>query len=85
MPVVQLGNPNPIGVEGKSVTTANIPDVYTMSERLRTLFHDDGLWPQHSLASAPDWVECDDDATAEAISESTGCPIGCPEDWREAS
>ena len=81
MPVVLLGNPDPVGVAGKSITTANIPDSYTMSERLRTLFHADGLWPQHSTSFRPAWVECDDAAMAEAVSEHVGCPIGRPDDW----
>ena len=86
MPTVRLGNPSPVhpGTSGKSVTTANIPEIYTASERLRTVLHADGLWVQHSSAAAPEWVECDDDPElARAIAQATGCAIGRPDGWGE--
>lgn len=84
MPTVHLGNPAPAAPEvtGRSVTTAQIPDVYTHSEILRTIFHEDGLWAQHSTAPFPAWVECDDPVLTEAIAARAGCPVGRPGDWQ---
>ena len=88
MPRVLLGNPSAIDagrpIAGHQITTVDLPDSYTRAEQLRTLFHLDattaGVWPSHSAAPAPSWVECDTDPDlAAAISEETGCSIGRPD------
>lgn len=88
MPRVLLGNPSALDagrpLPGHQITTVDLPDSYTDAEKLRTLFHLDattaGVWPSHSAAPAPSWVECPDDPELEAaISEQTGCPIGRPD------
>ena len=90
MPLVLLGNPSALDVgrpiPGHQITVAPVPDFYTREEQMRTLFHLDantsGVWPMHSAAPAPSWVECPDDPElAAAISAQTGCPIGRPADF----
>lgn len=94
MPEVRLGNnaaqhhiPDEAGdvvatpLEGNLVTSINIPDSYTRQEALRTVWHPDGVWAQHSTAPGPAWVESDDPALAEALAAIYGCPVGRPEDW----
>lgn len=87
MPLVLLGNPAAMDagrpIEGHQITSVALPDFYTRAEQLRTLFHQDantaGVWPSHSAAPAPSWVECPEDPElAHAISEQCGCPVGRP-------
>ena len=82
MPTVILGNPAALDggrvLDGKQITTVNIPTDYTPAECLATIADGDGVWRNHSGASAPEWVESDDPDLAEAISAHYGCPIGRP-------
>lgn len=82
MITVHLGNPAPLDagrpIPGPQVTTAFVPTTYTESEQLRTIVHDDGIWPAHSSAPAPSWVDADDANLAEALSNHYGCPVGRP-------
>jgi hypothetical protein len=86
MAVVRLGNPRavvagsrvPLGVQ---VTTVTIPGGHTAAEQMRTITHQDGVWPAHSDAPGPVWVESDDHELAAALAAHYGCPIGEPEDW----
>lgn len=98
MPVVHLGNTAAVHgtrdeetgratveLPGNRVTTVTIPDTYTRQEAIRTVWHPDGLWVQHSTAAGPAWVECDDDPElASALGIIYGCPVGRPEDWETA-
>lgn len=88
MPRVLLGNPGAVDagrpIPGHQITTVDLPGSYTRAEQLRTLFHLDattqGVWPSHSTAAAPSWVECPEDTELEtAISEYCGCPVGRPD------
>jgi hypothetical protein len=66
---------------GLRVTTVHLPDRLSVEEVLRSLFDANGLWPVHSDSQFPDWVECSDEAIADAISVRADCPIGRPADW----
>lgn len=82
MITVRLGNPAPLdagrALPAPQVTTVYVPTTYSESEKLRTIVHADGIWPAHSSAAAPSWVDADDDVLAEALSTHYGCPIGQP-------
>lgn len=88
MSTVHLGNPRPIfngePVDDQAaVTRVVIRDGKTLRESLLDIVHNDGtpntgLWPQHSAASSPSWVESDDPQLAQAIATHYGCPIGRP-------
>lgn len=86
MATVVLGNPSAIfagmPIPGEQITTANIPDSDPLASKLRTITHGDqhtaGIWPTHSTAPAPSWVESDDPELAAAIAEHYGCPVGRP-------
>lgn len=82
MPFVRLGNPAALDggrvIEGQQVTEVTIPDGYTSDQALATIRDGDGVWRNHSGASAPTWVESDDPDLAEAISTHYGCPVGRP-------
>lgn len=87
MAIVLLGNPQP-SVAGSTVDANGegilkvVPDPEASVEGvLRDLFHDDGtansgLWPSHSTAAAPSWVESDNSELAAAIAARTGCRLG---------
>jgi hypothetical protein len=83
---VRLGNARAVAVQGdqqriplgEQVTTASIPDSYTLDEKVRTISHADGLWAVHSDAPGPSWVESDDVDLLGALSQHYGCPIGRP-------
>lgn len=84
MPMVWLGNPAPIHVDvpdgGEVVTTAYVPDTYTLSEQVHNLAHPaEGQWNAHSSARRPNWVASDDPEFAEALGAEFGCPVGRPE------
>lgn len=83
MPFVRLGNPAALDagrvIEGQQVTEVNIPDEYTSDQALAAIRDGDGVWRNHSGASAPTWVESDDPDVAEAISTHYGCLVGRPD------
>lgn len=83
MPVVRLGNPAALDggrvLEGPQVTEVTIPDNYTPAQAIATVTAVDGVWRNHSGASAPVWVESDDDELAVAIGTYYGCPVGSPD------
>lgn len=84
MAVVRLGNPRAVVAGsrvplGEQVTTVSIPDSYTLDEKLRTVMHADGVWPAHSEAPGPSWVESDDEELSAALAAHYGCPIGRPD------
>lgn len=82
MITLRLGNPAPLDagrpIPGPQVTTGFLPPSYTDAELFRTVTHQDGLWPAHSSAPAPSWVECDRQDLAEVLATHYGCPIGRP-------
>lgn len=89
MPRVVLGNPYPI-FNGRAVhdptaiTEVSIPDCKSLSHAVRDVVHDDGtgnvgLWPAHSAAPAPSWVECDNAELESAIAAHFKCPVGRPQ------
>jgi hypothetical protein len=86
---VLLGNSNAIDpgtrepIPGKQITTVHVPEGDSVQEFLRTAFHADGFWPQHSSSPRPDWVESTDETLAQAVSLVTECPVGRPADWDE--
>lgn len=84
MPTARLGNRAAIDrgqiLEGNRVTTVHILDEDSLSERMRTLTHADGLWPNMSVHPAA-WVECDDPELEAALATHFGCPVGMPEGW----
>ena len=85
MPVVRLGNkaafdgPHRI-MPGNRVTTIHVLDEDDLPTRMRTLTHQDGLWPRMSPVPAA-WVEATDPELEEALAEFFNCPIGEPEGW----
>lgn len=83
MPVVRLGNPAALDggrvMEGHQITEATLPDSWTSEQWLNSVTSLDGVWRNHSGASAPSWVESDDDDLAEALSTHYGCPVGRPD------
>lgn len=92
MPTVQFGNTAATHqgqiLMGNRVTTAQIPDEYSLSEQLLALVADstqgaqhDGVWRSHSAAPVPAWVETTDATLTAAIAEHYGCPVGRPDDW----
>lgn len=80
MPVVRLGNPAGLDggrqIAGDTVTTAVLPDNWSADQCFAGITAGDGVWRNHSGASAPTWVESDDADLAEAISSHYGCPVG---------
>lgn len=87
MPIVRLGNQASLDkdrwgrpLEGNRVTTITILDEDSTETRLRTILHDDGLWPRVSAAPAA-WVASDDAELESALAEHFNCPIGEPADW----
>lgn len=85
MLIVKLGNSAAIDkvkhLPGKRITTVVIQDEDTLPQRVRTITHVDGIWPQHSPEPAA-WVECPEDEELQAtLAEHFGCPIGRPDDW----
>lgn len=85
MPVIRLGNKAALDrgqvIEGNQITTVSVYDEDTLEARMRTLTHDDGLWPRMSSAPAA-WVECPDDSDLEsALASHFSCPIGEPNNW----
>jgi hypothetical protein len=87
MPVVSFGNPAGLDggrqIDGESVTTATLPDSWSTGQRFRGVTAVDGIWRNHSGASAPTWIESDDPDLADALSEHYGCPVGRPDKGKE--
>lgn len=92
MSTVQLGNNAAVHLgqvlPGNRVTTATIPDGYSLPEAVLAITADstqgaqnDGVWRSHSANPAPAWIEATDRALAQALADHYGCPIGRPEDW----
>jgi hypothetical protein len=84
---LELGNTAPLQVSehghepadvGRTVTTIQFPDGWTLVEKLNAAAH---AWPYHS-ADTPDWVESDDETLASAAAEQFGCKQGRPKRWR---
>jgi hypothetical protein len=84
VPIVRLGNKAALDrglpIEGNQVTEIGIFDDDPLTSRMRTIVHQDGLWPRHSDAPAA-WVECDDPDLESALSSHFGCPVGMPDGW----
>ena len=93
MPMVWLGNPAPMHVPGGvptpleipegqewSVTTAHVPDNYTLAEQVHNLAHPaEGQWNAHSFSRRPVWVASNDSELEQALADEFGCPAGRPE------
>jgi hypothetical protein len=81
---IELGNTNhpdlPPGTS--TVTRIDVPTEYTAAEALLTLIHPGGVWANHSLDSAPAWVEADDAAFARRLGAYFDVPVGRPNDWK---
>lgn len=74
-------------LDGKRVTTVVVPDSYTLMEAAATVLAQDGAWNHHSQGdnvkdTVPDWVESDNDALTQILSEQLGCRIGRPKNWK---
>lgn len=73
---------------GNRITTVSLPEDAPMppSEVLRSVRD---LWPWHSDADGPEWVECDDDealagvVAAEFTTPDHACSVGRPKGWEE--
>lgn len=81
------GNLHHRPVDGARVTTATIPDTYTLLEAVAAITAGDGIWNHHSQGdnvtdSVPDWVEADDPALATVLGAALGCPVGRPAKWK---
>lgn len=80
MPFFALGNPAALDagrqMEGHKVTEGSLPEAFTSEQRFNAITALDGIWRNHSGASAPTWVTCDDPELEQALSEHYGCPIG---------
>lgn len=85
MATVYLGNPAALDdgepMEGQRITTATIPEDHTVAEALSAITARDGVWPNHSAAPAPAWVESDNEDLACLLSSHYGCRIGRPSNW----
>lgn len=87
VPNLRLGNPAALDqgrpLPGDRVTTAHLPDDWTLSEQIRSVVHDEGgpltgFWVAHSSAPGPSWVASDSPELEKALAEHYGCPIGEP-------
>lgn len=80
MPVVHLGNPAGLDagrvMPGHRVTSSVLPDDWSPDQRFNAVTALDGIWRNHSGASAPTWVESDDIELAMRLSAHYGCPLG---------
>lgn len=83
MPVVRLGNPAGLDagkqIEGVTETDAQLPEHWDSTRLFNSVTAADGIWKNHSGASAPSWVESDDKDLEQALSRHYGCPVGRPE------
>jgi hypothetical protein len=61
-------------LEGHQITTINLPPTYTQREMIRTVTHRDGVWPKHSDADRPTWVEAEDRELEAALCEYFNAP-----------
>lgn len=87
MPFFALGNPAALDagrqMDGPQITEGHIADDRNPVQRFNTITALDGIWRNHSGASAPTWVESDDPDLADALSEHYGCPVGRPDKGKE--
>ena len=90
MPIVQLGNSEPTGVDVPTVTTVTIPDPDATVDDIVTSIAavsqgglTGGVWQSHSTALKPDWVWSDKPEVEEAIAHYYDCPRGIPADVEE--
>lgn len=70
---------------GNQLTIVDPPDGTPDDEVLAAVR---SLWPYHSDADGPEWVECDDAHIAESVArmfttEEHTCAVGRPDDWQE--
>lgn len=74
-------------LDGNRVTTVVIPDSYTLLEAVAAVLAQDGAWNNHTRGNrvgdvTPDWVESDNEALAQLLSEQMGCKVGRPKTWK---
>lgn len=74
-------------LDGKRVTTVVIPDSYSLVEAVAAVLAQDGAWNNHTRGSrvgdvTPDWVESDNEALEQVLSEQMGCEAGRPKTWK---
>lgn len=67
------------------VTYVHFPDGTSLVDAVKNVVD---LWPWHSDADGPEWVESDDELLARAVAEhfTTGdhtCVIGRPDGWNQ--
>lgn len=70
---------------GNRTTTVRFPTDVPFEERIAQVRQ---LWPYHSDADGPEWVESDDTTLAEVIAsafttDSHTCRVGRPKSWKE--
>lgn len=87
MPIARLGNTAALDrgqiMLGNRVTTVQIMDENDLPTRMRTITHQDGLWPRLSVEPAA-WVECNDPELEKALAAYFNCPIGEPTSWLDS-
>lgn len=87
MPIARFGNTAALDrgqiMPGNQITTVQILDENDLSTRMRTITHQDGLWPRMSVEPAA-WVECNDPALEKALARYFNCPIGEPTNWLDS-
>lgn len=88
MPIVYLGNHSALDgghpIPGTQTTSVVFMDEDDLDTRMRTLTHEDGVWVRHST-EPPAWVQSDDEELETAIAAYFNCPVGRPNDWRDAT
>lgn len=70
---------------GNQLTNVSFPEGLHDDEMLA---HVRQLWPYHSDADGPEWVECDDAHFAESVArlftnDNHTCQVGRPDGWQE--
>lgn len=70
---------------GNQITNVNFPEGTPDDEML---VHVRQLWPYHSDADGPEWVECEDEHLANSVArmftnETHECQVGRPSGWQE--
>jgi hypothetical protein len=78
--IIRFGNPAALEsgqlLTGEQVTTVNIPERYDEEQCFDVITGLEGVWSTYSAASAPTWIESDNEDLAEQLSEYYACPIG---------
>jgi hypothetical protein len=70
-------------LDGKRITTVQIPDDYTLAEAFQCITAPDGVAHHHFQAgTSPTWVESDSDGLAALLAEHFGCKVGRPKGWK---